>query len=159
MRASRAGRTPGGNFETTAAEIEREDVGVGLVSGVGADTRRGEPGFDFTGDDGQRHAGGGLHLAGEILAADGLAHGAGGEQAAAGRPQRTGISQQPADGRDRLGARFDREWLRGTSLRLETDSLGLSSEFVAVGGGDDRDLDGVGAYVDDGDDGHVQKRN
>ena len=62
-------------------------------------------------------------------------------------------------GRDRFGAGFGGKGFSRTALGLETDGFGLTAELLAVGGGDDRDLDGIGAYVDDGDDGHVQKRN
>jgi len=40
---------------------------------------------------------------------------------------------------------------------LKPDGLGLTGELATVGDGHDGDLDRVGAYVDDGDGGHVQK--
>ena len=148
-----------GNLEAAAAEVEGKDVGVGLVGRIGADAGGGEAGLHFAGDDGQRHAGRGFDLTGELLPADGFAYGAGGEHAAAGRPERTREVQQATDGRDGFGAGFGRERFGRPALGLETDGFGSAAEFPTIGRGDDRDLDGIGAYVDDGDDGHVQKRN
>ena len=148
-----------GDLEAAAAQIERHDVGVGLVGRVRAYARAGKPGLDLTRHDRQRHARDGAHLLRESLPIGTFADGARAEHRETGGTFGAGEIEQPTDRRGGGFLRLEGQRIARMGILLEADRFGQATQLGAVGLVHDGDLDGIRPYVDDGDGGHVQKRN
>ena len=148
-----------GDLEAATAEIEGHDVGVGLVGRVRAHARTGKPGFDLARDDRQRHARDGAHLLRESLPVGTFADGARTEDRETRRSLSAGEIEQPSDRRGGGFLRLEGQGVTRMGILLEADRFGQAAQLGAVGLVHDGDLDGIRPYVDDGDGGHVQKRN